>query len=53
LGIAKGHPLYVIDIIKDKNAIVVGEKEDLCQDELIASNINWIVKNPPKKPIFY
>jgi tRNA-specific 2-thiouridylase len=51
LGIAKGHPLYVISIIKDKNAIIVGEKEDLFQDELIASNVNWISETPLNKPI--
>lgn len=42
LGIAMGEPLYVIDIYKEKNAIVVGPKEALYKNELIASGLNWI-----------
>jgi tRNA-specific 2-thiouridylase len=42
LGIAKGFPLYVIAIDKDKNEIMVGEKEATYQSEFIASGMNWI-----------
>jgi tRNA-specific 2-thiouridylase len=42
LGIAKGKPLYVIEIDKEKNSIVVGEKEALLKDELVADKLNWI-----------
>jgi tRNA-specific 2-thiouridylase len=42
LGIAKGKPLYVIEIDKENNSIVVGEKEDLFKDTLLADKLNWI-----------
>lgn len=51
LGKAFGRPLYIIEIDKDRNALIVGEKEDLFRDELIASEVSWIAKNPPCKPI--
>lgn len=51
LGKAFGKPLYVIEIDKNKNALIVGEKEDLFRDELIASKVSWISKNPPLRPI--
>ena len=42
LGIAKGMPLYVVEINKAENSIVLGEKKDLFNDELIANKLNWI-----------
>ena len=42
LGISAGEPLYVTDIDPTKNTITVGSQEELFQDELIASEINWI-----------
>jgi tRNA-specific 2-thiouridylase len=42
LGIAHGKPLYVIEIDKERNAVIIGERDDLLRDELIASNANWI-----------
>jgi len=42
LGIAKGSPLYVIEINKADNLIVLGEKEDLLNDELTANKLNWV-----------
>jgi len=42
LGIAKGLPLYIIEIDKENNSITLGEKEDLFKDELLADNINWV-----------
>ncbi|MFC2020307.1 tRNA 2-thiouridine(34) synthase MnmA [Chloroflexota bacterium] len=42
LGIASKEPLYVIDIDPEKNAITVGNREEVYQDELIASGVNWI-----------
>ncbi|MEO0293965.1 MAG: tRNA 2-thiouridine(34) synthase MnmA [candidate division WOR-3 bacterium] len=51
LGIAIGKPLYVIRIEKEKNLIVVGEKEDLLDDKLLATNLNWVSIENPEKPI--
>ena len=42
LGISAKEPLYVIAIEPERNAIVVGTKEQALGDELIASGLNWI-----------
>jgi tRNA-specific 2-thiouridylase len=42
LGIAKGTPLYVVEINKEDNSIVLGEKEDLFKDKLLADKLNWV-----------
>jgi tRNA-specific 2-thiouridylase len=50
LGIAKGLPLYVIEIDKESNSIIVGKKEDLFKDELLANKVNWVsIKNLDEK----
>jgi len=43
LGLAKGRPLYVIGIDRQKNAIVVGGEEEVYGDRFIVDSINWIV----------
>jgi len=42
LGIAYKEPLYVVDLNKEKNEVVVGTEKDLYKDELYATNLNWI-----------
>lgn len=42
LGIAKGLPLYVTEINKADNSIVLGEKKDLFNDKLTADKLNWV-----------
>jgi tRNA-specific 2-thiouridylase len=42
LGIAKGLPLYVVEIDKATNSIVLGEKKDLFNDTLLADKLNWV-----------
>ncbi len=42
LGIAKGLPLYVVEIDKATNSIVLGEKKDLLNDTLLADKLNWV-----------
>ncbi len=42
LGISARKPLYVTAIDGERNAIFVGNKEELYKDELIASQMNWI-----------
>jgi tRNA-specific 2-thiouridylase len=42
LSIALGKPLYVVRIEADKNAIYVGEDNDLFKSSFIVSNLNWI-----------
>ncbi len=48
LGLAKGKPLYVIGIDREKNAILVGEEEETYGDAFIAHSINWI-RSPLKE----
>jgi len=42
LQIAKGFPLYVTQIDKETNSIIMGEKNDLLKDELLADKLNWV-----------
>jgi len=51
LGISNGERLYVTAIDAERNAIVVGRKEELFGGELIANNLNWISMKKLKKPI--
>lgn len=51
LGISAKEPLYVQEINPEKNAIIVGDKEELYQDELIASGLNWIAIEKLEQPL--
>jgi len=51
LGISAKEPLYVIAIEPERNAIVVGNKEKVFGDELIASCLNWITAARLTQPI--
>jgi len=51
LKISSGERLYVTAIDQERNAIVVGRKEELCGEEFIAYNLNWIAMKKLKKPI--
>lgn len=42
LGIAKGLPLYVTEIDKFNNSIILGEKKDLFKNHLLADKVNWV-----------
>jgi len=42
LGISSNYPLYVVEINKDKNEIVVDTEKGLFNDNLIAGEMNWI-----------
>lgn len=50
LGIALGKPTYVIDIIPEKNQVVLGDGGDVFGTELIANNINFIPFEELKSP---
>ena len=51
LGISAVEPLYVTAIDPGRNAIVVGNKEELYGDELIASEVNWIAVERLGQPV--
>ncbi len=50
LGISATEPLYVTDLDPGRNAVIVGDREELYQDELIASELNWIAIEELKQP---
>ncbi|GAI42314.1 unnamed protein product, partial [marine sediment metagenome] len=50
LGISAKEPLYVVDIDPGRNAIIVGSKDEVYRDELIASGLNWIAIEELKRP---
>ena len=50
LGIARGHPLYVVAIERDTNTLVVGEERELYLDEVDLTGLNWITGEPSIEP---
>jgi tRNA-uridine 2-sulfurtransferase len=42
VGIALGHPIYVVDIDPAANRVTVGERQDLLKQELIATQTNLL-----------
>ena len=42
LGVAAGHPIFVVDIDPVNNRVILGENEELFKSELIANDINLI-----------
>lgn len=42
LGVALGTPRYVVDINPQENTVIIGTDNELLEDELVASAINWI-----------
>ncbi|MFC1952934.1 tRNA 2-thiouridine(34) synthase MnmA [Chloroflexota bacterium] len=51
LGIADKKPLYVIDINPENNTITVGGKEEVYDDKLYASGLNWIAMENLEHPV--
>ena len=51
LGIANEKPLYVLQIERAKNQIVVGEADELESIEFIARGVNWIALDEPSEPV--
>ncbi len=42
LGIAHTSPLYVIDLNKDLNEVIVGEADETFKSSLVAVDLNWV-----------
>ena len=42
LGLAFGKPLYVLELDPDRNAVILGESEELLATELVAGEVNFI-----------
>ena len=51
LGIANEKPLYVLQIERAKNQIIVGESDELESIEFIAKGVNWVAFDEPSKPV--
>src|SRR5580765_7675839 len=51
LGIAHETPLYVVQIERAKNQIVVGEADELESTEFIARGVNWVAFDEPSEPV--
>ena len=50
LGVSRGGPWYVVAIDGERNALVVGAREEVYGRELIASDVCWIADEPPRWP---
>lgn len=42
LGISLSYPVYVLELDKDRNAVIVGKDEEVYEKGLFAEQINWI-----------
>lgn len=51
LGIYAPEPMYVLQMDADRNALIVGTRDELGNDTLIAAGVNWISGEPPVEPI--
>ena len=48
LGMGGPKAYYVVKLKSSTNTLIVGSEKDLYKKKLIADNINWISKTPPK-----
>jgi len=51
IGIAASEPLYVVKIDVPRNQLVVGGKDELYENEFMASRVNWVSIPPPEAPL--
>ncbi|MGE5631244.1 MAG: tRNA 2-thiouridine(34) synthase MnmA [Caulobacteraceae bacterium] len=51
LGIALGKPMFVVEIIPDKNLVVLGDETEVFSKELIASELNLVAFEKLTEPI--
>ena len=49
IGIAASEALYVVELRKETNEVVVGFKDKTFKDRLIATKLNWIAYDNPEK----
>jgi len=50
LGVTYPEPLYVIATNPYRNALIVGVRDELGHDTLVAKRVNWVSDNPPAEP---
>jgi tRNA-specific 2-thiouridylase len=51
LGFAAGERRYVLRIVPGDNRVVVGDKDELLAEGLVASGVNWLTPAPPVGPL--
>jgi len=51
LGVAMGKPVYVIRIEPQTNRIVIGERDELLSQGLLARQLNWIAIDELREPM--
>lgn len=51
LGIAHEKPLYVVQIERARNQIIVGEADELDTIEFTAKGVNWVAFDEPTEPV--
>jgi len=51
LGIAHEKPLYVVQIERGRNRIIVGEADELESIEFVAKGVNWVAIDTPSAPL--
>lgn len=51
LRIAHEKPLYVVQIERAKNQIIVGEAAELESPEFVAKGVNWVAFDEPSEPV--
>ena len=51
LGIALGSPRYVVNINPQENTVVIGTDDELMENELVASTLNWISIDTLQSPL--
>ncbi len=50
LGVSVGHPLYVIDIDRVANRVIVGSERETFKDRCVAFGVNWVAVESLTKP---
>ncbi|MCX5750571.1 MAG: tRNA 2-thiouridine(34) synthase MnmA [Candidatus Saganbacteria bacterium] len=51
IGAHRGEPKYVVKIDAERNAIIIGDQEELLGTELMVGEINYILGEAPKGPM--
>ncbi len=51
LGISNEKPLYVVQIERARNRIVVGEENELESPGFVARGVNWVAFDDPQEPV--
>jgi tRNA-specific 2-thiouridylase len=46
LGVAFGEPRYVVRLEADTRRVVIGQRDDLARDRIIAGRFNWLIDEP-------